>query len=582
MPAKPSGEIKTSVIRSTQKNGDIYVLERKTQYDPVKKYNRVLSTKLISKIPKGSQIEVPTRPKRGKNSDSGEKAEIVSAQRMHIGMMDILDHIGKSSGIDDAIYGATDRGTAQKIISLARYLVAANGQTLPGIQTWQYNHPLPYEDGITEDIYHNLFVQVGADESLQQSFFKRRAEHMSSSDALAYDSTTVSTYSQNQNEARYGFNKAGDGLKTIKFLTLYSIESRQPIAFTKQPGNLPDVTSIANAIKQLSALGVNATEIITDNGYYSESNFSELIIAGFDFITLSKTSVRWIKPEVDKAMERLDDFRTVCPFDASIHGVSVMLMHDFEKTRKYANHKSGAAKGSTETITRRIYLNIYYSHVRQSEDKAAFETELFELKQQLERGIAMDELSESAQKKARKYFTLKKWGNKLTAVPNDKAIADANRYHGYFVLVSNREKDPFKALSKYRGRETIESFFEAQKQHADGTRVRVWNADTLRGRMFVQFVTLCYYEYLSEQVRQLKETLAVETGNPEHDTKAVMSAENKLKSWLINTPIYLQLQWFDTIENMKVSSKLKNKRWTTEITSRDALYLEKLGVNLTI
>lgn len=40
-----------------------------------------------------------------------------------------------------------------------------------------------------------------------------------------------------------------------------------------------------------------------------------------------------------------------------------MLMHDFEKTRKYANHKSGAAKGSTETITRRIYLNIYYSHV---------------------------------------------------------------------------------------------------------------------------------------------------------------------------------------------------------------------------
>lgn len=194
----------------------------------------------------------------------------------------------------------------------------------------------------------------------------------------------------------------------------------------------------------------------------------------------------------------------------------------------------------------------------------------------------MDELSESAQKKARKYFTLKKWGNKLTAVPNDKAIADANRYHGYFVLVSNREKDPFKALSKYRRRETIESFFEAQKQHADGTRVRVWNADTLRGRMFVQFVTLCYYEYLSEQVRQLKETLAVETGNPEHDTKAVMSAENKLKSWLINTPIYLQLQWFDTIENMKVSSKLKNKRWTTEITSRDALYLEKLGVNLTI
>lgn len=45
-----------------------------------------------------------------------------------------------------------------------------------------------------------------------------------------------------------------------------------------------------------------------------------------------------------------------------------------------------------------------------------------------------------------------------------------------------------------------------------------------------------------------------------------------------NTPLYLQLQWFDTIESVNVSVKLKNHRWTTEMTSRDALYLEKLGV----
>ncbi len=93
-----------------------------------------------------------------------------------------------------------------------------------------------------------------------------------------------------QNEARYGFNKAYDGLKTIKLLTLYSIESRQPVVVTKQPGNLPNVTSITNAINQLPALGVRTTEIITDNGYYSEQNFSELLLAGFGFITLEKTS----------------------------------------------------------------------------------------------------------------------------------------------------------------------------------------------------------------------------------------------------------------------------------------------------
>ena len=74
-------------------------------------------------------------------------------------------------------------------------------------------------------------------------------------DAIAYDSSTISTYSERQNEARFGFNKAKDGLKTIKLLTLYSTESRQPLAFTKQPENLPDVITIENALTQLSVMG---------------------------------------------------------------------------------------------------------------------------------------------------------------------------------------------------------------------------------------------------------------------------------------------------------------------------------------
>lgn len=514
------------------------------------------------------------------NSDSDKKVGFVSAKWMHVGRMDIIERIGRISGIDDAIYASADLGTAPKIISLARYLLAANGQSLPGIQTWQYNHPLPYEDGVTEDIYHNLFVQIGLDESLQQNFFKRRCELLSAGDALAYDSSTISTYSEKQNEARYGFNKAHDGLKTVKFLALYSIDGRQPVAFTKQPGNLPDVLSITNAIKQLSALDVNATEVITDNGYYSEQNFSELLQAGFNFITLAKTSVRWIKPVLDEQMEALDDFRSVCPFDHSTHGISVLLMHEFEKTRKCASHKNGAAKGSAEKFKRRIYLNIYFNHSRQAADKEDFENDLYEFKTLLEDGTPVDALSPLAQEKARKYFTIKKWGGKVTVVPDNKAIKDANKYHGYFALVSNKEKDPFEHLRKYCKRETIESFFEAEKQHADGARLRVWSADALRGRMFVQFVALCYYECLSEEIRKIKLTLGEEKGDSKHDTKTVLDEEKKLKSWLCNMPLYLQLQWFDAVESVDVSVKLKSKRWTTEITVRDALYLEKLGVSI--
>lgn len=581
MPAKASGEIKTRIVHQSQKNGDIYVLERQTLYDPVKKYNKVLSTRIISKIPKGEDVPVPTRPKRShaeKVSNSKAVSAAVIASRCKVGMMDIIDHIGDVSGIDDAIYNNTDIGTAQKILSLARYLLATNGQSLPGIRAWQYTHPLPYEDGISENIYHDLFEQVGRDESLQQNFFLSRCAGVRDKAVLAYDSTTISTYSGNLPEARYGFNKAHDGLQTIKLLTLYSIETRQPVAFTKQPGNLPDVITIENALAQLNALGLGGSEIVTDNGYYSEQNLADMLHAHFDFITLSKVSIKWVRAELKSHADEFNKTSSVCPYDARIHGITVMLMHDFSYRRKYASRKKGIPEGGEEPFSRRIYLHLFYNPTKRVGEDTLFDQELLELKEQLEGGIPVGELSASGQEKAAKYLQIRRYGSKITVVFNEKAIREHKEEHGYFALISNCEKDPFECLRKYRRRETIESFFESGKQRADGTRTRVWSTDVLRGRLFVQFVSLCYYEYLSEAIRNMKKSLGVENGDLEHDTKENLKLESKLKSWLCNTPVYLILQWFDTIEEVKISSKLRTKRWTTEMTKRDKLFLQMLGV----
>jgi len=71
----------------------------------------------------------------------------------------------------------------------------------------------------------------------------------------------------------------------------------------------------------------------------------------------------------------------------------------------------------------------------------------------------------------------------------------------------------------------------------------------------VQFVSLCYYEYFSEEILNLKQSLGLQTGEPDHDKKDVIDAEKKLKFWKNNTTLYLQLQWFDTVESVDVSAK---------------------------
>ena len=255
-----------------------------------------------------------------------------------------------------------------------------------------------------------------------------------------------------------------------------------------------------------------------------------------------------------------------------------MRMQEFCRARKYASTKKGLAEGDEETFRRRIYLHLYFNPLRRVEQDTAFDKDIFELKALLEDGASEEDLLDSAAEKARKFLHIRHYGSKCTVTFNEKAIAAQKKYHGYFALVSNCEKDPFECLRKYRRRETIEFFFETGKQHADGNRTRVWSSECLMGRMFVQFVALCYYEYLSEQLRQIKQALSSEIAEPGNETAEILKNKKKLLSWLKNTPVYLTLQWFDAVEEVKVSSKLLSRRWTTEITVRDRLFLEKLGV----
>ena len=163
----------------------------------------------------------PSKKKVNTNNVVSDKSAI-TATRKHTGMMDIISHIGKESKIDDDIFSITDRSTAEKILSIAQYIVANNGETLPGINEWMFTHPVPYHYPITEDVYRKLFDDIGRDETLRQEYFRCRFDKEDSNVALliAYDSSTETSVSSNP-EARIGMNKDDKGKSAIKVLVLY-------------------------------------------------------------------------------------------------------------------------------------------------------------------------------------------------------------------------------------------------------------------------------------------------------------------------------------------------------------------------
>jgi len=567
--SKPvTGKTHIGERREKRPNGDIYIYERVTGYNERTRQTYTVSQKLQGKIKSGTQEIIPTRPKKRKSEGC-----MVGALRRHSGLTDILEWVGKASSIDDDVRSAFSEGDAAKILSIARYWIGSGGNTLPRLEGWQVMHSLPYSEAITEDVYGNLFKSVGCDEDGVQRYFSFRADRLGKAPVLAFDSTTISTYSENQSEARHGFNKDGDGLKTIKLLTLYSVKEREPLAFAKQPGNVPDVISIENTLKQLKCLNLERPLIVTDNGYYSEENMMKFALSNMKFLTLADPNVTWVRETVDALRETLAGMSSTCPFDPSVCGATVMRTHEFGRVRQRS--RNGKLSGEEETFVRRLYVHVFYSPDNDTKKQLAFRKDLLELKAQVEDGVA--EFTKSAQRKIERYLICSKKGRggQLRVSFNDKAIVEATKYFGYFALVSNQAMDTFTALEDYRLREKIEEIFAVMKGGLDGARPRTWHPDNLRGRQFVQFVSLGYHCFIAKKIKEMRSELGK---NGSGKTKALVSLEKKLEKWLEQRSLAQILDWFDCVETTHVRTVMGNYRWSTESVARDRLFLEYLGV----
>lgn len=581
-----SGKERVKQVRRTQKNGDIYVYEHTVIYDPEKKYDKILSSKLIGKIPKGFDEMIPTRFKRKSVSKQKTQSDIddASITRNKIGLTNILDFIGKDSGIDDDLYssiGQDEEGIAQKILSIARFWVATEGDSLPHIKYWQITHPLPYAH-MSEDIYHDLFVELGLRPELSYKYFKYRANRLKEPDCIAIDSTTFGTYSQRLNDARQGFNKDGDDLDTIKYLSLYAIENRQPLAFTRQPGNIPDVISIKNSIKRLDWLDLNKPTVVMDAGFYSSHNISELLLNNLKFITrVEIRSCRWIKKLALENFSRFNPYSATCPFDTGTSGFTLMVKHQFNTTCKYNTDKHKA--GEKVSFERRLYLHFFLNRAIELDKHTNASAKILELERVIREG-KFSELSYSAKRLATKLFKIRRSKDGLKITVKDESFEEMKKLYGVFVLVSNSARfSTFDALAAYRARNFQEVYFSKDKSMTNAKRTRVEATETLDGRFFCQMVALGYREWLHDKIRQIKDYLNDEITNNEELNKTELKKYKNLRSWLDNMSATEILEWFDCIELVKITKPGTNPsrtiKITTETTQRDELFLKLIGMD---
>ena len=569
MPRKASGEPKTKRVERRQANGDIYVYEVTTLYNPQKRYNEHISSKLLGKKTSSGAELIPTRPRKVSGA-------AVTASRKTVGVTDILEWIGRESGIDDDVLSSADKGTAQKIISIARFWMANPGKTIRRIEEWQISHTIPYQEGMSEDTCYLLMKELGQDITVSQKYFGYRSSHAPSRASVAVDSTTISSYSELLNDVRFGYNKDGNGLAAVKMLTLFSLSDHQPIAFSRQPGNIPDVLSVLNALKQLSVLGMDKPLLVLDGGFFSEDNIMGFLRAHTKFLMRGQIDSKWILPELEPLFRELEVPSHACPEDPSKYCVTKRITHLFSSERK--RKRGGIQKGDIITEEHRLYLHLVLDTDKARLDKAVLMKDIQHVKKQLEEGVELSLLTKSEARMANRYLIIRNVRGKLVITLNDKAIMKATRLYGCFVLVSNEKMNAFSALREYRLREKTEEGFRLDKQYNDAHVTRAKSTESLEGRFFCQFVAYGYEAFFQKELNRVKSTLAVPNGNPAHDKSDVFKKEKALLSWLKGMSVAKLFDWFDAIQETTVDSPMGRARWRTETIERDRLFLTKLGV----
>lgn len=421
-------------------------------------------------------------------SQSAPKTGPVPAEiclRQFYGATYLLDQICEKTGIA-ADLGKCFGSLAPQIMSIAYYLVLEEGQAMYRFGRWGRTHRHPYGSDLPSQRSSELFGLVTEDAKM--SYLKYQAKRHGSREYLAFDTTSISSYSALIKQAKYGKNKDGDSLPQINLALLYGEESMLPVYYRKLAGNITDVRTIENLIKDVDFLKLEKLKLVLDRGFYSERNINDLMKHHHKFLIGARMSLKLVGNCLDKARE---DFVTRYNYNSELKLYVMSFTEDWE----YTEEKSRS--GEVVTGKRRVYLHIYYNDQKAADDKDRFNAML----DRLENNLINGDPDPADERLYDKYFVIKETPVRGKVYSfKEEAIRKAEKNYGYFALLSNGIKDPIEALKIYRLKDLIEKSFGNLKERLSMRRMSVSSEENFEGKLFVQFVALQITSYIKKRM----------------------------------------------------------------------------------
>ena len=480
------------VYQTNKKTGVTYAYESISYWDKDKQQSRA-KRKCIGRVDSGTQkIIVPTRKRKTHIIEEKPKRGPVPVKRtarLFYGATYLFDRIGEDTGVMEDLKTCFP-GSYRQILSIAYYLILEDRTPLSRFPRWAAIHRHPYGESITSQRSSELFASIT--EEARQRFFRLQGKRRVDKEYLAYDSTSVSSYSKCLRQVRYGKNKDHEHLPQINLTMLFGQQSRLPFYYRKLAGNIPDVKTLRRLLADMNTLGYEKIKVVLDRGFFSAANINDMYGHHMKFLIAASVSLKLVQTHLETVR---DTMRIWTHYHQAyqLYTCSLPVAWNYVQDRPH--------KGDTIKEDRRMYLHLYYSPERALEDEKAFNSQLADWQEELENG----QRHPDHEKQYAKYFEVKSTpvrGTKIIA--KDEAMAEAKRNYGYFALMSNEIKDAVEALTIYRNKDLVEKAFDNLKERLNLRRVAVSSEQSLDGKLFVQFIALIFLSDITKKMQDKK------------------------------------------------------------------------------
>ena len=481
------------VTQTDKRSGITYAYETTYYWDKEKQQSRSKRT-CIGKVDPVTGEIVPTRGRAKKGESKALKAipaktgprPFTVSKRLYYGATYLLESLAEETGLTNDLK-ACFPDIYKKLLSVAFFLILEDNNPLYRFEKWNLTHRHPYGQDIASPRSSELFSMISDDQVTR--FLRLQAKRRVEDEYWAYDSSSISSYSETLNQVQWGKNKENDRLPQINLLLVFGEKSGLPFYYRKLAGNIPDSRTVKHLLEDLDILGFGKVKFVMDRGFYSEENVNGLYREHVKFLVGVKLSLKFIKKNLD---DIYDGIRMFTNYDDGIgtYGCTVSTEWDYSQERPY--------KGDVIKEKRRIYIHYYYSIEKGADDEQAFDKRIATLFKELQEG----RLVEEHKKAYDQFFEVRETPVRGRQVYyKEDEIKAARRYLGYFALITNEKMDAFTALHLYRMKDVVEKAFGNIKERLNMRRLLSKSEKCLDGKIFTEFIALILISHLDHKMK---------------------------------------------------------------------------------